>query len=72
MDKITELKVLLAAGRISRRQFMEGVIAMGVAASVAPALMNDAFAATPKQGGHLRLGISGANYVGFARRLDTL
>lgn len=61
MDKITELKVLLAAGRISRRQFMEGIIAMGIAASIAPMVMNEAFAATPKKGGHFKLGVSGAN-----------
>ena len=61
MDNITELKVLLAAGRISRRQFMEGIIAMGVAASVAPMVMNEALAAMPKPGGHFKLGVSGAN-----------
>ncbi len=61
MNKITELQVLLAAGRITRRQFMEGVIAMGVVATAGVHMMDQAFAATPKKGGHFKLGLAGAN-----------
>ncbi len=61
MNRVMELKALLAAGRISRRQFMEGVIACGVAATIAPSLMDEVYAATPKKGGHFKIGVSGAN-----------
>ncbi len=61
MNRITELKALLAAGRINKRQFMQGALALGVSAALAPSLMNDAFASTPKRGGHLKLGLAGGN-----------
>ncbi|MEM7226279.1 MAG: ABC transporter substrate-binding protein [Pseudomonadota bacterium] len=61
MTKISDLKALLAAGRITRRQFMEGAIALGVAATTAPLLIKEAFADTPKRGGHLKLALAGGH-----------
>ncbi len=49
-------------GRITRRQFMKGLSALGIAATASPLLMNrKAFAAVPKKGGRLRVGIQGGN-----------
>ena len=53
---------LLAAGRISRREFVAGSLAIGGAATL-PQLLStaDALADTPKRGGTLRAGLSGAS-----------
>lgn len=49
-------------GSVSRRQFMQGALALGLTASSATALWNsEVFAATPKKGGTFRVGLSDAN-----------
>jgi len=44
-------------GKISRREFTGRAIAMGVAVGVASTMADTAMAASPKKGGHLRMGI---------------
>ena len=56
MDKTTELKSLYTAGRISRRGFMEGALALGMTVAAATAFTSEADAAKPKRGGHMRVG----------------
>ncbi len=58
MFTIDKLKADLAVGRISRRQFMEGALVLGLTVSAAGTA---AFAATPKRGGTVRIGCAGAN-----------
>jgi len=50
MDKLGKLKVQYAAGRVSRRQFMEGALAMGMTAVTASSFVSEVSAATPKKG----------------------
>ncbi len=58
MPKQKHLERALAEGRISRRDFAKQMSALGLAAAVPGALMSgSALAATPKQGGHFRLGL---------------
>lgn len=66
MNSIDRLKHDLVTGRISRRAFLQGATALGFAAAAVPGLARDAFAATPKKGGNLRLGI------GHGSTTDTL
>jgi len=58
MDNFRQLERLLAQGKISRREFMGRAItlgaSMGLASTLASKIVN---AATPKQGGHFRIGI---------------
>ena len=54
---IKKLSEQLTQGKITRRAFMEGAAAAGIAATAATAMMNKAIAATPKRGGTLRMGI---------------
>lgn len=62
MKEITKLELLLKEGRITRRDFLARVSAMGLMAAVSPALFTyPALASTPKKGGRLRLGVSGAS-----------
>ena len=52
MSKLKDLELLFAQGKISRREFMAQVSALGLAAAVSPALLaTPAQAATPKKGG---------------------
>ena len=60
MDRWSALNSALASGRISRREFMTAAAALGVSASVATAAGSAAAAETPKQGGHLTVGLNGA------------
>ncbi|MEM7224746.1 MAG: ABC transporter substrate-binding protein [Pseudomonadota bacterium] len=57
MKPLEKLTSQLTAGKIGRRQFMEGALALGATALAAEGLMSQALAADPKQGGRLRLGI---------------
>ncbi|MFQ5566508.1 MAG: ABC transporter substrate-binding protein, partial [Paracoccaceae bacterium] len=57
MITLDQLKWMLAAGRLSRRGFMEGALALGATVAGAEMMMGKALAATPKKGGTLRLGI---------------
>ncbi len=62
MPKLKELKLLFAKGKITRREFMARVSALGLMAAVSPALIaTPAEAANPKKGGRLRLGIMGGS-----------
>jgi len=51
----------LAAGRMSRREFMTFALGLGLAPSLAEALMATARAGTPKRGGQFRLGATGGS-----------
>jgi len=57
MDRLKTLERRLSQGRIDRRRFMQGALALGVSATAATKLATRAEAATPNQGGRLRLGI---------------
>lgn len=56
MDSFETLKQDLAANRIDRRTFMAAASALGLGAMATSLLAGSAVAATPKKGGHLRLG----------------
>lgn len=57
MKEITKLELLLKEGKITRRDFLARVSAMGLMAAVSPALFTKpALASTPKKGGRLRIG----------------
>ena len=52
MSKLKELENLLTDGKITRREFIARVSAIGLMAAVSPALLSGtAKAATPKKGG---------------------
>ncbi len=57
MTTIDTLEARLREGRMSRRRFMEGALALGLSAPLAEAMMGRALADTPRRGGILRLGI---------------
>ena len=60
MKEISRLEQMLSQGRITRREFMARISALGLAAAVSPALLvNSARAEKPKKGGHFRLAIQG-------------
>lgn len=62
MFRLKELEKLLAQGKVSRRDFMKQVSALGLTAAVSPLLLpGGALAETPKKGGRLRIGISGGS-----------
>jgi peptide/nickel transport system substrate-binding protein len=62
MAKLKELEFLLTQGKITRREFLARVSALGLAAAVSPALLStSAHAATPKRGGRVRLGSAGGS-----------
>ena len=61
MDKLSNLKSLYSTGRISRRGFMEGALALGMTVAGATAFTSAVAAATPKKGGTFRLGVGGAS-----------
>lgn len=67
MPGLKELEHLLTEGKINRREFLARVSALGLAAAVSPAFLSTpAKAATPKKGGHLKIG------VGHGSTTDTL
>lgn len=57
------LKKMLQAGNITRREFIAGLTALGVTTTLFPGIFtSSAFAAdTPQKGGRLRLGLSGGS-----------
>ena len=62
MAELKALKNLWAQGKISRREFIARVSALGLAASLSPALLSTAsHAETPRKGGRFRIGIGGAS-----------
>ena len=56
MNTIDQLSKLYSQGKVSRRTFMQGATALGLTISAASMLAVRAEAATPKQGGTLRVG----------------
>jgi peptide/nickel transport system substrate-binding protein len=62
MSKVKELEKLFTEGKLSRREFMARVSALGLMAAVSPALLSGkAEAATPKVGGKFILGSAGGS-----------
>ena len=57
MKELKKLQELFQEGKITRRDFLGGMSALGVAASISPFLLSkNAHAATPKKGGRFRIG----------------
>jgi peptide/nickel transport system substrate-binding protein len=61
MRKLDQLKTTFSQGRISRRGFVEGALALGMTLTGATSFMSAVEAATPKKGGLFRLGLGGAS-----------
>jgi peptide/nickel transport system substrate-binding protein len=62
MSDLKQLECLFKEKKISRREFIGRVSALGLMAAVSPALLaKPAKAATPKKGGHFRMGLSGGH-----------
>ena len=62
MADLKKLEQLLTDGKISRREFIKRVSALGLMAAVSPALLSSpAKAATPKKGGHFIHAITGGS-----------
>ncbi|MGD9262074.1 MAG: twin-arginine translocation signal domain-containing protein, partial [Desulfobacterales bacterium] len=51
MSKLKELELLLAGGKITRREFIARVSALGLMAAVSPSLLSTTAEAAPKKGG---------------------
>jgi peptide/nickel transport system substrate-binding protein len=60
MDLVT-MRQLAAAGRLSRRQFIQLSLAAGVGLVASDLAFRTARAAEPRKGGRFRLGVAGAN-----------
>ena len=59
MSEFRRLELLISEGKISRRDFLRRVSALGLAAAVSPALLTgQSLAAAPKRGGRLRVGLA--------------
>ena len=59
MSKIKHLEQLFNSGKISRREFLAAVSALGLSAALSPALITKpAHAATPKKGGRFVMGMA--------------
>ena len=62
MPDLKKLEQLLSEGKITRREFLAKISALGLAAAVSPALLSkSADAATPKKGGRFRMGLTGGH-----------
>jgi len=62
MSKLEELEKLFSQTKISRREFIARVSALGLAATISPAILTrSAQAATPKKGGKLRVACTGGS-----------
>lgn len=64
LDKETQIKAetlqsSFLAGKINRRGFMTGALALGVSLTGASSVVEQALAATPRAGGRLKIGITG-------------
>ncbi|MEE8432190.1 MAG: ABC transporter substrate-binding protein [Candidatus Desulfatibia sp.] len=61
MSSLKKLELLFTEGKISRREFLARVSALGLMAAVSPMLLSTpAHAAKPKKGGRFRIGLAGA------------
>ena len=58
-EQFERLQSSFENGRISRRNFISGALALGFSMTAASALVNKAEAATPKKGGRLRTALTG-------------
>ncbi len=58
MTLLKTIKERYRSGGMSRRQFMEGAIAMGMSVAAASTFTKDVLAATPKKGGRMRVGLA--------------
>jgi len=62
MSKFKELELLFTQCKITRREFIARVSALGLTAALSPALLSTpAHAAEPKKGGRLRVGCTGGS-----------
>ena len=62
MSDLKKFEKLFTEGKITRREFMAKVSALGLAAAVSPALLSKpAKAETPKKGGRFRMGLTGGH-----------
>ena len=62
MSKLKTLEKLFSQRKISRREFIARLSALGLATAVSPALMGSTVrAATPKKGGRLRIACTGGS-----------
>ena len=59
--RLSGLTAELAKGRIDRRRFMEGALAMGLTVSAATTMWTKAASATPKKGGRFRAALDDGN-----------
>ena len=57
MKKIDEMKKLVLAGRLSRRDFVAAAAAFGVSAVTATSMLSGPAMAAPKKGGKMRVGL---------------
>ena len=58
-DNVRTLQTEFDSGKISRRHFIQGALALGVSMTSAVSYIDMANAATPKKGGRFRIGITG-------------
>ena len=62
MSSLKELELLFTEGKLSRREFIARVSALGLAVAVSPALFStQAQAAKPKKGGKFKMGVAGGS-----------
>jgi peptide/nickel transport system substrate-binding protein len=62
MSDLNKLEQLLTEGKITRREFLKRLSALGITAALSPALLEKrARAAMPRKGGILRLGLAGGS-----------
>ena len=62
MSELKQLDRLLTQGKITRRDFLARLSALGITAALSPALLTTpAKAATPQKGGRLKLGLAGGS-----------
>lgn len=62
MSELDKLKTMFEAGKLSRRDFMNGLAMLGIGAAAAPMIGSTPVqAATPKVGGTLRIGMEGGS-----------
>jgi len=62
MSELKELESLLTQGKITRRDFLARLSALGITAALSPALLTTpARAAKPQKGGRFRLGMAGGS-----------
>ncbi len=57
MSNLRKLEKLVAAGKMSRREFMGAAIAAGVSVTMAGSIFSSVAEAAPKKGGHFKCGI---------------